>query len=903
MRAYFFCFIWLCLGCLNGFSQQTYVPFPCRVLSQQDVQTTGNNLLIRQENCIETSGNILVNNPESVLLESGQSIHLKPGFKAAPGTAEQFNARINRSEVGLVIYEPAQTPGQVPVFEKFELGVDLPDTILQLVERYVAQPRQYPNINPFNPDEISIEAQFFILNENGQFHPFPDGMWMGPEIKYGFYYEDFQRDSASWTKLSNQHPFRIRFASSWVGNWKVKIFVNVQGLGSYESSEYSFISTPSPNPGFLKVHPINKQYLTFSGRNESFFPVGQNLFFPVYLDPAAGITFGGEPYDADPAKPRAYRYYLAELDTFAANGANYFRMLNTPWTTEIEYEHVNDYSGRMSNAWEMDQILNKCKEKDLYLHWNLSIHYVLENPSHYSMYNWDWDDGPLLPGVCDHTTPGYCYKTELGLSDPGEFFTDPEALKNYKHRLRYYISRYSYSTNIAVLELFSEINNAGTVTEVVPPKPAEQIFWCHSNNNTLYSPYENEAPFRADIASWHNIMSNYIRNGLNHWHQILTANYAGVPKNDDHSYSLPYIDMVTYNSYSRLPSRIEGYSTTASNVHQHYNKPLLHAESGAPEVDPCGNYAEWIKTAWISAFSGHAGTALNWSGEHATHLWHHYGRIRNFMSSYDFNSGYYNSYYNKRGDAQNNIGDKQLELSCLISADKTHGMGVILNSHYNYWTQSYHDPDCRPDLGLVDIHLEDCGPCDIGKTQNYPNNLNFFPVGFRSTFDVSPGSLPSENLTISGLKLLTDYAFYYYHAHTGQLLGIMTQQSNLLGRISVEHPELNLFSGDRSIIYFTFTEQGHQFLQESVEEIQANGEMDINLYPNPTSDLLFITLNNELQSDEQIKVEILSAEGRVLYSLTGKESIFNCVLLSSGIYFARITLSDEVITKRFIKTP
>ena len=180
MRAYFFCFIWLCLGCLNGFSQQTYVPFPCRVLSQQDVQTTGNNLLIRQENCIETSGNILVNNPESVLLESGQSIHLKPGFKAAPGTAEQFNARINRSEVGLVIYEPAQTPGQVPVFEKFELGVDLPDTILQLVERYVAQPRQYPNINPFNPDEISIEAQFFILNENGQFHPFPDGMWMGP---------------------------------------------------------------------------------------------------------------------------------------------------------------------------------------------------------------------------------------------------------------------------------------------------------------------------------------------------------------------------------------------------------------------------------------------------------------------------------------------------------------------------------------------------------------------------------------------------------------------------------------------------------------------------------------------------------------------------------------------------
>ena len=125
----------------------------------------------------------------------------------------------------------------------------------------------------------------------------------------------------------------------------------------------------------------------------------------------------------------------------------------------------------MNHAWEIDRILEKARDYNLRIHFNLQVHYPLEQVNPFTILYWDWsahDSGVYASGCQYGNDLGYCYSTDLGLSTPKEFMTTGLAMHYYKMRLRYIISRWGYSTQISVLELLSEANNVGIHANLQP---------------------------------------------------------------------------------------------------------------------------------------------------------------------------------------------------------------------------------------------------------------------------------------------------------------------------------------------------------------------------------------------------------------------------------------------------
>lgn len=82
--------------------------------------------------------------------------------------------------------------------------------------------------------------------------------------------------------------------------------------------------------------------------------------------------------------------------------------------------------------------------------------------------------------------------------------------------------------------------------------------------------------------------------------------------------------------------------------------------------------------------------------------------------------------------------------------------------------------------------------------------------------------------------------------------------------------------------------------------------MDINLFPNPVSDIINLTMNFENASDAQL--EIFDAQGKIIASpnlghkAQGKHTVsVNVSNLSNGLYLLKISSGQSTITKRFIK--
>ncbi|MCT4581980.1 MAG: T9SS type A sorting domain-containing protein [Flavobacteriales bacterium] len=84
----------------------------------------------------------------------------------------------------------------------------------------------------------------------------------------------------------------------------------------------------------------------------------------------------------------------------------------------------------------------------------------------------------------------------------------------------------------------------------------------------------------------------------------------------------------------------------------------------------------------------------------------------------------------------------------------------------------------------------------------------------------------------------------------------------------------------------------------SVDEVKEN-DLDLNVYPNPTSNQLNIQANQLIKS-----VAIVNLSGQVLYSKNAMSESFSIDVnhLSSGIYFYQLETKDgEMITNRFVK--
>ena len=689
-------------------------------------------------------------------------------FQTIKYTSESVTGQIKPAENFLKWDAPIESPGKVGQFEKLEIGVVLDSLISNQLLNHVFR-REGDKINPFNPEEIDVFAEFWVLDK---------GVWYGPVRVNGFYFQDYSRTEKGWALNALDDLFRIRFAPEYIGLWRCKVSAKVKEELIY-FEEFTFETVSSQNKGFVRVGD-NKRFLREG--EDPFYPIGQNLTGPN--NPNHTLEWNNKT-----AAPQDYIQFQNSMTDLANTGANYFRYIISPWQTEIEFEELGNYSDRLPNAWEFDQILEHANELDLKLHLNLAMHYSFEAPNGYAMTDWDWsakgDD--LNPSNSPCFRPhdkGYCYRSELGLENPIDFLTDSLAIVYYKRRLRYMVARWGYSTNIAVMELLSESNNFGNEA-IIEAKTIKGNYGCYNVGDTANRadhPYKDfPEKIIPQLMAWQIEMCRYLKQEVGFNQHPIAVSYTGEPDffHGDSTYYSPFVDIATFNHYGLTVNKFEkNYVIVTKKYHNpdgdyYLDKPFMHSEYGpGGPITNCDEGIRFIKTINLTPFTGLAGSGINWHFHwNEDSMWNYLGPVEALLDSIPL-------------DAENwQVGepliskDKSVEVLFLYRP-KLEGtgkaVGVVSNRTFNYYT------------GGIDVPGGTCKG-DTIHTELMENPIYLSPI------DLSFDEI-SKLSKLSGMGASNAYQIEWFNSFTGELIAIMPIESNLWGRVELNYP--GILSGD-----------------------------------------------------------------------------------------------------------
>ena len=402
--------------------------------------------------------------------------------------------------------------------------------------------------DPYNPDEIELNAHFID----------PDGREI---IMPGFF-------------LGKRGKAEVRYTPVKKGEYSYYLEVKHRGVLQV-SDFFSFKVKNSRNDGFVRKSRNNDRYLVFDS-GKSFFGLGHNV---CWTDGNSELLFDR---------------YFSKLNK---NGCNISRVwLNNEWTLKVEFHQLGEYD--LNGSKILDRVLESAKKNGIY------VILVFDSYSSLMAERGGWDEEAWAKNVYNKRQGGPCEK-------PWDFFTDPEARKLYKKRLRYTVSRWGYSPNILAFE-----------------------FW-----NELDAPKE-----------WIKEMADYILS-INPHGQLITTS-LGYPwaNNFDEStiWSLKEIDLVQRHLYGNMDKDIIGYfiSTNRALIEK-FGKPVGIEEFGVDggknddKCDPKGEGVTLHNGIWAAALSGSYSGTMGWWWDtymHKHDLYFHYRSLRAFIEGVNWNS-------------------------------------------------------------------------------------------------------------------------------------------------------------------------------------------------------------------------------------------------------------------------
>lgn len=842
---------------------------------------------------------------------ASESISVSENFHAGPFNKDgELHLQIRPQPIDVVLMNHNDM-NNIPVYDKFELGINLSSDLMALVDDFILNGAQPGNINPFDPDQLNIRADFYVLGGVGTI-----SQWYGPYKQYGFYYEDFIRDTPNASYLpvnTGEYEFRVRYTPKNVALHKCVVTVTTNTGVNLTTDEFFFNVVPSSNKPFLRVGDNNRYFMR---GNDPYFAVGQNLPWPS--DPSGG-------YPGVTIAPQYFEEYHNDIEDYHQYGSDYFRMILSPWTFGVEFEKLGDYSDRMANAWELDELINHVNELDMLIHLNLQIHFTFEDPNEYTRVMWDWPDesNPLYNGCSVSWDRPFCYAEIPGVNSVEDFLTNPIAIKYYKQRLRYIISRWGYSTNIALLELFSEMNNFGKQTELNDST-------C-SADHVVFNPYKDDTQFRAKIVDWQKEMCRYIKEDLQMNNHPIAVSYTGTPRIDnntidtwdgclighgDDTYYSDYVDIWTYNHYGvgvhkfisevntfyklNHPSEIFFSSGTESVVSNYGNgspnpnylgKPLLYSETGSGDYGQCDNFLVAKKAVLLSPFTGAAGSAMPWefrngSPEFANNvnLRHDFfslqKNVRNYFQGIQLDNENWWPAYDIRNDHKSDL--------IYLTNNNNKAIGAVHNRTINYYTYGNGSGECD----LSESELADF-------EDNYENPIN---VNASSGFN----ALKIQNM---GTHY---YAIEWYNPITNYYYPTVYEWS-VLGSLNLPYPTLesNL---DHSILYFKVHRWNQNFINEEYTEydnlvktneskatdvstLHDDTQLSLSVHPNPTNDVCIIEFTGTC--GDQLKL-LYNAQGIMMKEIEVEldKIILDMGKFASGVY--TIYFQDDCVHE-FVK--
>ena len=314
----------------------------------------------------------------------------------------------------------------------------------------------------------------------------------------------------------------------------------------------------SDNPGFIRVNKKDNRYFQFDS-GKSFYALGENLCW------------------IEPDDPFNFNDYLTKLKR---SHQNWTRIWNWPFYLIVEWSKPRAKGlGRFSqpDSWKFDQIIEIAGRKGVYIQMVFNFH------------------GMFIPGDEWENNP---YNRKLGGSckKPQEFFTNQQAKELFKRKLRYFVARWGYSSNILAWELFNEVDLIGNINE-------------------------------DEVVNWHKETAHYLRQNDPFRHLVTTS--FSKPNGGDKVWRLKEIDYTQVHSYI---NDVVTLITSLSKVRQKYRKPCIIGEI-AGEITNVKQEAKDKKgirlhnSLWTSTMSPLAGTAMYW-------WWYGHIRLNNLYCHY-----------------------------------------------------------------------------------------------------------------------------------------------------------------------------------------------------------------------------------------------------------------------------
>ena len=410
--------------------------------------------------------------------------------------------------------------------------VDVPKTAKQWAKYEVSLDIRAAYQNPFDPEQVEVWAIFRA----------PDGR----RVKVpGFYFEPWRIGNPGGVVLTNpgkeRHElsgrpcFKVRFCPVEPGVYSFEVFVRDK-TGLTKAGPFTFHCLPSEGHGFVRISEGNPRYFEFDD-GSPFVPVGLCV-------PWARGNWEGDTYD----------HYIAKI---SESGGNAIRVWMCHWAwlewtpggkgSLRGYRGVGWYNQRICA--NFDRILELCEQYGVYVMLcfnNACWEFGRPDGKHWAYDSWGGNPYNVKNG-------GPCLR-------PADFWTNPEARRLYKRKLRYIVARWGYSPNVWAWELWNEIGRA------------------------------SEA-----IAQWHKEMASYLRKVDPNRHLVTTSSWDPLP--NEHLWEEMDFTQI-HGDLSLVEPMLDKYP----------GKPLVVGEG---PVDEEGRAIR--RSLWQALLSGAAGPPLTWA--------------------------------------------------------------------------------------------------------------------------------------------------------------------------------------------------------------------------------------------------------------------------------------------------
>src|SRR5688500_5461907 len=344
--------------------------------------------------------------PAPLLVQHGTrlamlAVLLSPDLVTAGGSADRRVVRV----------DPLQALERVTAFQRLEWRITLD--------------RSYEN--PFDPDEIAIDAAF--VAPDGRTFVVP-AFWMGQSNAI----PATAPANASTSDRSTSF-FAVRFAPPAAGRWTMKVTATDKA-GAMTSADVGFDVAPGKSRGFVRRVPGNAQYFQFDS-GEPYLALGLNLAW-------AGKE--GLP---------AYERWFTRL---SGAGGNFARIWMSHPNRMMETVEVGVGRYDQDACAFYDAVFEAAECRGIYCMVTFNNHRDLLAKDMWGPAIW-----PQFPYNAANGGPA---------TRPADFITDPQCQQLYRRRLRYIVGRYAAYTSIAFWELWNEQHYANID---IPPAWTQQM--------------------------------------------------------------------------------------------------------------------------------------------------------------------------------------------------------------------------------------------------------------------------------------------------------------------------------------------------------------------------------------------------------------------------------------------